>query len=129
MQEGDTVKLLAQAAGVSAAAGSPWGSVFKATGALAATDGAFDGTTATARIEGVRYWLSPVDNWSAVPEATRLRQRGDYILLLRSERQDRPLGLFALRPKLASGVAELVQTCQRYGVELGILASGDQLAV
>ena len=26
-------------------------------------------------------------------------------------------------------VAELVQTCRRYGVELGVLASGDQLAI
>jgi cation-transporting ATPase I len=128
-REVDTTELLAQAAGVAAAAGSPWGNIFKATGSVEAAHGSFDGKTATARIEGVRYSLGPVDDWNALPEAARLRQRGNYILVLRSEHEAGPLGLIALRPQLAPGVPDLVQVCQRYGVELGLLASGDQIAV
>jgi cation transport ATPase len=119
----------AQAAAIAAAAGSPWGGAFRATSQVAATDGAFDGQTATACIERVRYWLGPVEDWSRLPEAADLRQRGQYVLLLRSEREEKSLGLFALQPQLAPGVADLVQTCRRHGVELAVLASGDQLAV
>ncbi len=128
-EEGDSTAMLARAAAVAAAAGSPWGDIFKATGTVSASDGAFDGKTATARIEGVRYSLGAPDDWSSLPEAARLRQLGNYVLVLRSERQERPLGLFVVRPQLVQGVSELVQTCQRYGVELGIVTDGDQLAV
>jgi cation-transporting P-type ATPase I len=44
----DTAELLARAAGVAAAAGSPWGGVFRATGSVSATHGVFDGKAATA---------------------------------------------------------------------------------
>ena len=128
-EESDSTEIFARAAVVAAAAGSPWGDVFKATDSISATDGAFDGQTATARIEGVCYSLGVIDDWSALPEATRLRQLGNYVLVLHRELQERPLGLFVLRPQLVSGVSDLVQTCQRYGVELGIVTSGDQLAV
>ncbi len=128
-EDSDTAEILAQAAGVAAAAGSPWGGVFKATGGIAANAGAFDGKTATAQIAGVRYSLGPVEDWSALAEAALLRQHGNYVLVLRSEHEEKPLGLFALRPQLAPGVSELVHTCQRYGVELGVLASGDRIAV
>ncbi len=128
-EEEDTTTLLALAAGIAAAAGSPWGGVFRAARTVAATDGSFDGKMATARIEDVSYTLGPVNDWSTLPEAARLRQRGNYVVVLCREGQERPLGLFALRPQLASGVSALVQTCQRYGVELAAVASGDQLAV
>jgi cation-transporting ATPase I len=125
----DIAEILAQAAGIAAAAGSPWGGVFHSTQPSAATGGSFDGKTATAQIAGERYSLGPVEDWSRLPEAARLRQQGNYILVLRKERQQKPLGLFALRPRLAPGVPELVQTCRRYNVELGVLVSGDQLAM
>jgi cation-transporting ATPase I len=128
-EESDMTEILEQATAIAAAAGSPWGGVFRATGKMTATDGAFDGKTATAQLGGERYSLGPVDDWSSLPEAARLRQRGNYVLMLRRTRQERPLGIFALRSQLASGVSELVQMCQGYGVELGVLASGDQLAV
>jgi cation transport ATPase len=70
-----------------------------------------------------------VEDWSRLPEAAGLWQRGQYVLLLRSEHEEKPLGLFALQPQLAPGVGDLVQTCRRHGVELAVLASGDQLAV
>lgn len=127
--EGDSAEILALAAGVAAAAGSPWGGAFKTTGSAPAVDGAFDGKTATARIADVCYTLGPVEDWSHQPEAARLRQRGNYVLVLRRENVASPLGLFATRPQLAPGVVELVQTCQRYHVELGVLANGDQIAV
>jgi hypothetical protein len=117
------------AAAVSTAAGAPWGGAFQASNQETATDGAFDGKTATARVDGVRYWLSPLQNWSSLPQAAPLRQGGQYVLVLRRERQEQPLSLFALRPQLAPGVADLVQTCRSYGVELAVIASGDQLAV
>ena len=125
----DAAEILARAAGVAAAAGSPWGGVFRTTGSLPATHGSFDGRTATAYAEGVRYTLGPVEDWSSLPEAARLRQRGNYVLVLRSEREEKPLGILALRPQLATGIQELVQTCQRHGVELGVLSSGDQIAL
>ncbi|HLG63827.1 MAG TPA: HAD-IC family P-type ATPase [Ktedonosporobacter sp.] len=127
-EEGDTTTLLAQAAGIAAAAGSPWGGAFKAVKIVAASDGNFDGKMATARLEGMSYTLGPVDDWHALPGATRLRQRGNFVLVLRREDREKPLGLFALRPQLAPGVSTLVQTCQHYGVELAIVAGGDQLA-
>ncbi|GAC1345795.1 MAG: hypothetical protein NVSMB27_08380 [Ktedonobacteraceae bacterium] len=125
----DTAELLARAAGVAAAAGSPWGGIFRAAGSVAATNGSFDGKAATAYAEGVRYVLGPVDDWKSMPEATRLRQRGNYVLVLRCEREQQPLGIFALRPQLTAGTQELMQTCRQYGVELVVLSNGDQLAV
>jgi cation-transporting ATPase I len=116
------------AAGVASTAGFPWGAAFKNVDMLTATDGSFDGKVATATIAGVRYSLGPVEDWSMFREAAYLRQRGNYVLVLRHEHEARPLGLLALRPQLASGVANLVQACQRYGVELAVLTSGDQIA-
>lgn len=124
----DASEILTRAAGISAAAGSPWGGVFRATGAAPATDGAFDGESAVARIEGVRYSLHPVEDRDSVPAETRLRNRGDYLLLLHSEREERPLGVIALRPRLAPGVAEMVQACQQHRVEIGLLGAGDSVA-
>ena len=124
----DAAAILSRAAGVAAAAGAPWGAAFRATGGPAATDGAFDGTTATARIAGVRYTLGPAEDEGAIPPATRLRHRGDAVLLLRREGAARPLGLLALRPRLAPGGRDLVEACQRHGVALGVRSVGDPLA-
>ncbi|HZR44645.1 MAG TPA: HAD-IC family P-type ATPase, partial [Ktedonobacteraceae bacterium] len=129
-EEVDVAEIVAQAAGIASAAGSPWGGVFRAGAAdkRPATNGHFDGKVATASLDGVNYALGPVEDWSSIPEAAHLRQRGHYVLALRRDHEDRPLGVFALRPRLAMGVQKLVQTCQRYRVELAVLSSGDQLA-
>lgn len=127
--ERESAELLAIMAGISLAAGSPWGNVFRATGATHATEGAFDGKKASASISQVPHTLGPLEDWRAYPQATRLRQRGNYVLALRNEQNGEVLALLALRPRLATGVTELVQTCQRRGVALHVLASGDQLAV
>ncbi len=125
----DNAELQARAAGISAAAGSPWGGIFRVTGIVAATHGSFNGKMATATVEGVRYTLGPVKDWSSLPEAARLRQRGNYVLVLQREHEPQPLGLFAVRPKLASNIDDLVHLCQRYNIELSVLGSGDQTAV
>ncbi|QBD75003.1 HAD family hydrolase [Ktedonosporobacter rubrisoli] len=125
----DAADLLELAGSISAAAGSPWGGVFKGARKVEAAEGNFDGTVATALVGQTRYTLGPSEDWCSLPEATRLRQSGNYILVLRRDREQQPLGLLALRPKLAVGLQELVQTCHRYGVELAILGKGDQLAV
>lgn len=124
---GETAEVLTLAAGVAAAAGSPWGGVFPAAGRAPATDGAFDGATATATIGGVSYSLGPARDTDALTAATRLRHRGDYLLVLRSEHEKQPLGLIALRPRLAPGVTELVQTCRRHSVEVGLIACGNPI--
>jgi cation transport ATPase len=128
-EEYDSAALLARAAGIAAAAGSPWGGIFRSAGSVPAADGGFDGTVATAISESVRYTLGPVEDWSALPQAASFHQRGNYVLVLRSERKQRPLGILAVRPQLAVGIQELVQTCQHYGVELAVISSGQQLAV
>jgi cation-transporting P-type ATPase I len=128
--EGQTAaEIQAHAASVSSAAGMPWGGVFRGTSMLPAADGTFDGKVAAATIEEARYSLGPVEDWSEIAEAAHLRQRGNYVLVLRREHEEQPLGLVALRPQLATGVQEFVQTCQRYRIELAMFATGDQIAV
>ncbi|HEY4389323.1 MAG TPA: HAD-IC family P-type ATPase [Ktedonobacteraceae bacterium] len=127
--ERDTTELLARAAGVALAAGSPWGGVFRMAKSASATHGSFDGRTATALLDGIRYTLGPVEDWRSLPEAMRLRQRGYYVLVLHCELEKRPLGLIALLPKLATGVQDLVQACVSRRVELAVFSSGDQIAV
>lgn len=120
-------EVLARAAGVASAAGSPWGRVFRTTQSVAATDGSFDGQTAVAWADEVRYSLGPLEDWGITPEAAHLRQRGNYLLVLTCENE--PLAILALRPRLAPGLPTLIATCQRHSVEMAFLASGDQLAI
>jgi len=121
-------EISSRAASVAAAAGSPWGGAIAAADVASATGGSFDGFEAGASIGGVRYTLGPISNWSELPAALRLRYRGEYVLALRSEveagKRSRPLGILALRPKIAAGVTELVETCRRHGVEIGLLSAG-----
>jgi len=127
--EYDEPNLLALAASVAGAAGSPWGGALKATDSLSATNGSFDGYAATAYVEGVRYTLGPIKDWSILPAAAHMRQSGNYVLELRSARAADPLGLFALQPHLTSGIEELVKACQNYNVRLGLISKGDQMTM
>jgi calcium-translocating P-type ATPase len=123
----DSAELLSSAAGIAAAAGTPWGGVFPAAGRAPATDGRFDGWTAAASIGGMIYTLGLAREDDPLPATARLRHQGEYVLVLRSEHAIEPLGLIALRPRLAPGVAELVQTCHQHGVELEVLAVGNPI--
>ncbi len=125
----DEPHLLGLAKGVADAAGSPWGGAFKAAESLPAINADFDGYVASAHVEGVRYTLGPVKNWGGLPAAARLRQEGNYVLELRSAREEHPLGLFALQLQLTSGVDELVQTCRARNVRLGLMSKGDQMTM
>ncbi len=118
---------LARASGVASAARSPWGGAFRAAHGAAAEHGHFDGHTATAEMDGVRYSLGPVSDWSQAPEAAPLRQRGDHALELRREGESKPLAFIALRQRIASGVSELVETCRRARTELVLLPGDDDL--
>ena len=118
------------AAGVAAAAGSPWGSAFPQREHAPAADGAFDGHHRNGRRRG-----RPLQRWARPSRPTRARRTpssaacgGEYHLLLyrlEGDRPEKPLGLFALRPRLAAGVSELVETCRRHGVALAVLPGGD----
>ncbi|MBA2364529.1 MAG: HAD family hydrolase, partial [Chloroflexia bacterium] len=121
-------EIRARAVAVAAASGSPWHGVFPATSSVPATDGAFDGRTATAVVEGMGHTLGPIGDLDQLPAAVRLQHRGDYLLLLHREGEPRPLGLIALRPRLAPGAAELGRICRRHRVEIGLLTGGDPVA-
>lgn len=123
----DTQDVLARAAGVALVAGSPWGGIFRAADSMPATNGSFDGTEATAYIEGIRYTLGPVTDWSALSEAAALPQQGYYVLLLRCEREEHPLALFAFQLRLAAGIETLMQVCLEHNIELAIVSKGHQL--
>jgi cation-transporting ATPase I len=117
-------EIVALAAAIASVSGAPWGQVFPAAH-LAASDGAFDGKVAAASLGGVRYSLGPLEDWASLPAATRWQHRGEALFVLRNEREGQALGLFALRPRLAQGVSELVQTCRRLGVEVALLSRGN----
>lgn len=119
--------LMALAAGIANAAGSPWGGTLHSAKAVAASEGSFDGRVASAVIDGVRHTLQPIEGWGAYAEAARLCQRGNYVLELRAASSQDPIGLIAMRPRLARGVAELVALCRRCQIEVGVLTAGDQL--
>jgi cation-transporting ATPase I len=89
-------EVLALAGSMSAAAGSPWGSIFPRTEKRA--EGAFNGLWITASVEGKRYILGPPDDPPAVGEAVERQAEGGYLLMLAREEDERALGLVALRP-------------------------------
>jgi len=135
-EAGDAAELLSLAAGIAAAAGSPWGHAFPPAGRVEATEGSFDGHVATALVEGVRYTLGAnPDTVSSNPQAYQAyadqafpehpqiaemlqRHQGDCILTLNDERAAQPVALFILRPRLATQVAALVRVCHQAGVEI-----------
>jgi cation-transporting ATPase I len=140
-EDEEPAHVLSLAAGVAAAAGSPWGGVFPHGEYAMARDGHFDGESATALVDSVRYCLRPAEAALGARNASEVLvrasnfqsraaalPRGIFWLVLQREGEDLPLGAFALRPRLASGVSELVETCQRHKVQLELFAGGDEAA-
>ncbi len=123
----DATAVLTLAAAVAAAAGSPWGGALRASADLDMRDGSFDGSTATAALEGVRYTLGPAGDHD-LPATERQRGRGAVLLALRRDGDDRPIAIVTLRPRLAPGVHSLLQLCRRHGTEVGMLPRGNNAA-
>src|SRR5439155_1325597 len=69
----EAAEALALAAGIAIAAGSPWGGAFPVADHAPATDGAFDGSTASAHVGDVPYTLGLPRDGDMVPAAIRLR--------------------------------------------------------
>jgi calcium-translocating P-type ATPase len=122
----DAPHVLALAGEISAAAGSPWGSVFPPTANAPGASGSFNGLWAAASVQGVRYLLGPPEDPPAIGEAVERRHQGGYLLVLCREEDWRPLGFVTLRPRLSPGAAALVLTCDRLGVRLEMLRAGAQ---
>jgi calcium-translocating P-type ATPase len=120
--------VMALAAGVSAAARSPWGNVFPARRPVHATEGTFNGLWATAVVDGEKYYLGPPEDPPPVLEAYRSTHQGGTMLELRRYDAEQAIGFVALRPRLRDGVEHLLRTCQRLGVRLELLP-GDAPAV
>jgi calcium-translocating P-type ATPase len=113
--------VLALAAGISTAAGSPWGNVFPTRKAMRATEGTFNGLWATAVVEGEKYYLGPPEDPPPALAAYRASHQGGYMLELRRYDAERAVGFVALRPRLREGVEALLKTCRRLGVRLELL--------
>jgi calcium-translocating P-type ATPase len=120
LSEDDVLRL---AAGVAAAAGSPWGDVFRSNDAVAAVDGTFDGRIASAEIDGDRWLLAPA------------RSQGDgtcYVLELRHGRRSASVGRIELQLRAAAGLGQLLAACRRWQVPIELVghesASADALA-
>jgi calcium-translocating P-type ATPase len=120
----DPAQLLALAGGVSAAAGSPWGQAFPRAASAPATNGSFNGLWAEALIDGVLYTLAPPEDEPEIGENLQSQLRGGYLLELCIERGLERLGYLVLRPRLSGAVQELVETCRRCGVQVGLLPGG-----
>jgi magnesium-transporting ATPase (P-type) len=125
LEGADPSAILDAAGAVSAAAGFPWGNVFPRLPSVRAAGGEFNGLWASAKLDGVGYTLGPPSDIDPdVFEWFQTNYLGGYLLELCQE--DGPAdGYVALRPRIAAGAEELIQTCHRFGVELALVPRGD----
>lgn len=123
----DATALLTLAASVAASAGWPWGGAVPSSADTTAP-GSFDGSTARAELDGVHYSLGPSKGQDSIPRLARPREAGECLLVLKDDDRNDPLAFLLLRPRLASGAVDLVESCRRRGVELAMLAAGDRRA-
>jgi magnesium-transporting ATPase (P-type) len=114
-------EVLALAAGISAAARSPWGPVFAVRQAVHATEATFNGLWATAVVGGQKYYLGPPEDPHPILDAYQSSHQGGYLLEVRRYEAEEAIGFVALRPRLRKGAEALVKTCQRLGVRLELL--------
>src|SRR5262249_42878454 len=95
---------------------------------MPATNGTFDGKTASATVLGVKCLLrsaTEMERYHLPDEAT---SKGGFVLALLREDHPRPLALIVTRPKLLPGVARLVKICRERKVELAVLPGRDTAA-
>jgi calcium-translocating P-type ATPase len=116
-------EILSIASGIAAASGSPWGPAFPPSGHAAAQQAAFEGGTAAALVGGSRMRLVEAEMTGEILDAQPLRGVGHQLLVLRREGESRPLGMVALRPRLAEGALRLLEACRERGVAVEVLAA------
>jgi calcium-translocating P-type ATPase len=128
----EPMEVLTRAATLAQTAGAPWGGAFrsapKPAQPLNSSSGMFDGESVQATLGNTRYWLRAATEHDAIPAAFRMHHQGEHLLVLGSDREDGPLGVVALRPRLGPGVADLVRTCRTHAVELALLPGDDPTA-
>ncbi|MBV8989082.1 MAG: HAD-IC family P-type ATPase, partial [Solirubrobacterales bacterium] len=110
----DELQVTRLASGVSAAAGSPWGEIFRQRDAADAIDGTFDGRVASAEIDGER-WLLASKASDVAPD------RSVDILELRRTRDRSAVARITLRLKTADGIEQLLDVCARHGVSVQLV--------
>jgi cation-transporting ATPase I len=120
----DETEILSIASGIAAASGAPWGPAFPPSGRAAARDAVFEGDAATALVGRSRMRLGAEQSEASIPAAAELRDRGHEVLILSREGDALPLGMVALRPRLAEGALRLLDACERRGVAVELLAEG-----
>ncbi len=113
----DEDEVLRIAAGISAAAGSPWGAVFGQQETADAVDGTFDGRVASAEIDGQRWLLGPAREQRPDESAEGTSAQ---LLELRPARARTPLGTVALRLAPAPGLDQLLETCREMSVPVEV---------
>ncbi len=99
------------AAGISAAAGSPWGGIFPRAEAVQAVDGTFDGAVASAEIDGERWLLGPA----------RPARGSEHVLELRPSARRRAVGSVTLALAPAVGLDRLLEQCRRVDIPLEVV--------
>jgi len=121
----DEAEVLSIASGIAAASGSPWGPAFPPSGGAGAQDARFAGNAATALVGRSRMRLGGVQVHQGIPGEEELRVGGHQLLVLSREGDARPLGLVALRPRLADGAIALFEACHGRGVAVELLAESE----
>jgi len=121
----DEPEILSIASGIAAANGSPWGPAFPPSGRAPTRAARFQGNVATALVGRSRMRLGEAESLRGIPGAQSLMDRGHRVLVLSREDEARPLGLVALRPRLADGALRLLEACARRDVAVEVLGSSE----
>jgi len=121
----EEAEILSIASGIAAASGSPWGPAFPPSGRVSAQEAVFEGDGATALVGRSRMRLGEGGSVGGLPGAAELRGRGHRLLILSREGEVRPLGMVALRPRLAEGALRLLDACEERGIAVELLAESE----
>jgi cation-transporting ATPase I len=112
--------ILAHAAGISLACGSPWGNVLPAAQASQAEHGHFENGLASARIGGQLYHLRIPPAELAERWTGRRIEPTEIPLLLEQGRQR--IGVLLLRVQIPPGLQRLREMCQKHRIRIMVLS-------
>ncbi len=116
----DEPEILSIASGIAAASGSPWGPAFPPSDRAAARAARVETDSVTAVVGRSRLRLAEAQPSHDIPGALQLQDRGHRLLVLTREGETRPLGMVALRPRLADGALDLLEVCATRGVAVRV---------